>query len=156
MVMRCPVSRLSSTDFDEFGQVFDVAHCADRPLDAGRLRQGRSGSRPSLLGLRVDPKPLPLLIQRLERHRFSSQSFIPLDPGRYWVIVAPSDSAGLPEPHRMRAFVAEDTQIVTLNPGTWHFQATTLTATMRFAIVMWCEELGADTEFATIADVTIE
>jgi ureidoglycolate lyase len=75
----------------------------------------------------------------LERHPYTSQTFIPLsDGGRYLVIVAPSvypsqsypalptprgkdlPGPGLPDLARLEAFVAEGDQAVTYGAGTWH------------------------------------
>ncbi|KAK0733321.1 ureidoglycolate hydrolase [Lasiosphaeria miniovina] len=93
------------------------------------------------------PQLFPVSV--LERHPFTTQTFIPLttdDRKRYLVIVAPSlppaiadqalpvpvpgpaDAAasrrlpgrGLPDVRRLRAFIARTNQAVTYGPGTWH------------------------------------
>jgi ureidoglycolate lyase len=156
MVTRCRVRPLSAADFQEFGEVFAIGNCTNVPQGAADLVQVREGGKPNLLLLRVSPKPLPLVVNRLERHPYSSQSFIPLDGGRYLVIVAPSGAGGAPETNGLRAFIADHTQIVTLKPGTWHFEATTLADAMRFAVIMWCEHPNLDTEFAGISDIVID
>jgi ureidoglycolate lyase len=147
---------LSAGDFQEFGEVFAVGNCTSVPQGAADLVQVRGESKPNLLLLSVSPKPLPLIVTRLERHPYSSQSFIPLESGRYLVIVAPSACGGAPQTHGLRAFIADHTQIVTLKPGTWHFEATTLADHMRFAVIMWCETPTRDTEFAGISGIVIE
>ena len=105
--------------------------CAPRVLQQSSQAQDGSSSR-----------RFPVAI--LERHPFTSQTFIPLglsangpSPTRYLVIVAPSldraaggaDAASpearrvgqnLPDLARMRAFVATGAQGVTYGPGTWH------------------------------------
>src|ERR1700736_6601395 len=144
MLTRCGVRPLSAAAFREFGEVFAIGNCTTVPQGVADLVQVRGHSKPNLLLLRVSPKPLPLVVTRLERHPYSSQSFIPLDSGRYLVIVAPSAFDGVPETNELRAFVADHTQIVTLKPGTWHFEATTLADDMRFAVIMWREAPNLD------------
>ncbi|PFH56221.1 hypothetical protein XA68_16881 [Ophiocordyceps unilateralis] len=76
-----------------------------------------------------------IVIHALERHPFTTQTFIPIaSPAyEYLVVVAPNqpsnttpDTAnlprwhGLPDLHRLRAFVASHAQAVTYGAGTWH------------------------------------
>jgi ureidoglycolate lyase len=156
MTARYSIKRLSAAAFGRFGQVFETVNCTHSPQDAAQLAQGRGASEPRLLLLRVPPKPLPLVVRRLERHPHSSQVFIPLDTGRYVVIVAPSGPDGMPDTSGVCAFVALHTQIVTLNRGTWHFEATAFGADMRFGVLMWCESTKVDTQIVEIAEVVID
>jgi ureidoglycolate lyase len=89
------------------------------------------------------PGTFPVTI--LERHPFTTQTFIPLSSGSaktYLVIVAPSlpptsadiglpvpdpdatsaalPGRGLPDVRNLKAFVAKGGQAVTYGPGTWH------------------------------------
>jgi ureidoglycolate lyase len=155
MATRCSLEPLTPGAFGQFGQVFEAANCTEAPQDAAQLAHGRGGSEPRLLLLRVLPKPLPLVVRRLERHPYSSQSFIPLDGGSYLVIVASSRPDGMPDTSGVCAFVAARTQIVTLNPGTWHFEATAFGKDMRFAVIMWCESPKLDTQIVEIEEVAI-
>ena len=77
-------------------------------------------------------------IQLLERHCYTTQTFIPLglsadSPTRYLVVVAPTlphhpktefaddrDDGGPPDLDNLRAFWAHGGQAVTYAPGTWH------------------------------------
>ncbi len=88
-------------------------------------------------------------VEILERHPFTTQTFIPLglcpaeqEKARYLVIVAPSlppsfddenlpvpahsppavrlPGRGLPDLTKLRAFMAQGSQAVTYGPGTWH------------------------------------
>lgn len=89
---------------------------------------------------RNDPRqPGYFPVTILERHPFTTQTFIPLSPqARYLVIVAPSlpspsypalptptrtrdvPGPGLPDLERMEAFIATGDQAVTYGAGTWH------------------------------------
>ncbi|SPO01587.1 related to DAL3 - ureidoglycolate hydrolase [Cephalotrichum gorgonifer] len=96
--------------------------------DAGFLRDLNQSRKSSYFNVSI-----------LERHPFTTQTFIPITPeARYLVIVAPSlpspsypalptpsrgsdlPGPGLPDISRMEAFVATGGQAVTYGAGTWH------------------------------------
>ncbi|KAK0707598.1 ureidoglycolate hydrolase [Lasiosphaeris hirsuta] len=109
----------------------------------------RTLTPPSEAGSPSTPHPPPgslFSVAVLERHPYTTQTFIPLsaDPAsRYLVIVAPSlapadadevfsvpaaasahprplPGRGLPDVRRLRAFIASGRQAVTYGAGTWH------------------------------------
>lgn len=60
-----------------------------------------------------------LKVKMLERHRYSTQSFVPMGAGiKYLVVVTEGDDA--PDLNRLRGFVASDKQGVCYAPGMWH------------------------------------
>ena len=67
----------------------------------------------------------------LERHPYTTQTFVPLgldpkDPRTaYLVVVAPTD-ADMPDLSRVRAFLARGSQAVTYATGTWHAPMTVI------------------------------
>ena len=64
----------------------------------GALGNLRPAARPSLsLARREELSSLPLTATQMERHEFSSQSFVPLEAGRWLVIVAPHAAGGGPD-----------------------------------------------------------
>lgn len=100
-------------------------------------------SRPamSIFAVAETPTANPIAVRVLERHPFTTQTFTPLASSHtssYLVVVAPSlppsplddglpvphgaglPGGGLPDLHRLRAFVAESDQAVTYGAGTWH------------------------------------
>ena len=79
----------------------------------------------------------PLKSETLERHEFSSQSFVPVDVGRWLIVVAPHAAKGGPDMADARAFIANGQQGVTYKPDTWHHGLTTLDQPGRFAVFMW-------------------
>lgn len=70
----------------------------------------------------------PLGISMLERHSYSSQSFVPLaspsHPGRYLIVVALNGADDRPDLFTLRAFLAESSQAFVYRPGTWHLPMT--------------------------------
>ena len=70
------------------------------PADIGRnvypdaLLNKRPDARATLSASRALPKTLPLIGTVMERHRFSSQTFFPLDVARYVIVVARMERQG--------------------------------------------------------------
>jgi ureidoglycolate lyase len=86
----------------------------------------------------------------MERHEFSSQSFLALDVTRWLVIVAPKAASGGPDTTRARAFLAGPRQGVTYRVDTWHHPLTVLDRPARFAVLIWLERSATDEEFVTL------
>jgi ureidoglycolate lyase len=98
----------------------------------------------------------PLRVTALERHPYSAQSFIPLDPGQYLVIVCEADTDGRPALTSMRAFLAGAHQSVTFARNVWHHSSTVLHSKMEFAVALGMTGRGDDDVFLTLdAEVTI-
>ncbi len=118
---------LTPEEFAPYGDVLTS------PPDFGRIYydQGlatlRSAARPSLSVSHAKfLSTLPLEATVMERHEFSSQSFVPIDVSRWLVIVAPPG-------------------------GTWHHPLTLLDRPGRFAVFMWRDGTKTDEEFRTLA-----
>ena len=126
----------------DFGRVyFDQGLCSSRPTAWPSLSVAHARCLPSL----------PLEATVMERHEFSSQSFVPLDVSRWLVIVAPSGADSGPDPSRAVAFLAGPGQGVTYHAGTWHHPLTILDRPGRFAVFMWRDGTTTDEEFRTLA-----
>lgn len=150
--MRIVAEPLSAAAFAPFGDVLAPPAVRGRDyFDAG-LGNARAGARPSLSMSRVAPlAALPLKATMLERHEFSSQSFVPLDVARWLVIVAPSAPGGGPDAAKARAFIAGPGQGITYHVGTWHHGLTVLDRDARFAVFMWRDGTAGDEEFVPLA-----
>jgi ureidoglycolate lyase len=99
---------------------------------------------------------LPLRLTTLERHPFTAQSFIPLDAGRYLVIVCPAAPDGQPDLSKLRGFVAQSNQSVTYARNVWHHPSTVLDHSMEFAVAMGTTGRGDDDVFVDVdTDVTV-
>ena len=97
----------------------------------------------------------PLRAELLERHEFSSQSFVPIDVARWLIVVAPHAPRGGPDTSGVRAFIATGRQGVTYKPNTWHHGLTVLDKSGRFAVFMWRTGAGGDEEFVPVEPFTI-
>lgn len=143
---------LSAEAFAPYGDVLAPPAAPGRVYFEKGLKSGRAGAWPSLSVTHSLPlAKLPLQATMLERHEFSSQSFMPLDVSRWLVVVAPSGPDGGPDASGAVAFVAGPGQGVTYHMGTWHHGLTALDRPARFAVFMWRDGSSTDEEFRQLA-----
>ena len=142
---------LNAEAFRPFGQVLEGLAEPGRKyfneiLENARVKAGVDLSIATL----SPPGKLPMRAQTLERHPYSSQTFIPIRAGRYLVIVAPDKPDGNPDLDQVRCFLANDKQCVTYRRGLWHHGMTVLDETAEMAILMWCDGSSGDEEFLDV------
>jgi ureidoglycolate lyase len=150
------VRPLTAEAFAPYGEVLAAPEAPGRDYFERALASTRPGAWPSLSLSLKDPTPLPLTARRMERHAFSSQSFVPLGPARFLVLVAPHAPGGGPDMARALGFLAGPGQGVTYGADVWHHPSTVIGAPARFAIVMWRDGTAGDEEFADIDPVPLE
>ena len=137
--------------FAPYGEVLDVPEQPGRLYYERTLASHRAHAWPSLSLSCKDPHPGgPLRVRQMERHAFSSQSFVPLGPVRWLVLVAPHAAAGGPDMTRAAAFIAAPGQGVTYGADVWHHPLTVLDAPGRFAVMMWRDGTEGDEEFVDV------
>lgn len=148
---RIVAGALDAAAFAPFGALLAAPATPGRDyFDAG-LENARPEARPSVSIARAAPiAGLPLRSKVMERHAFSSQSFLPLDVARWLVVVAPDAGDGGPDMARARAFLAGPHQGVTLRMGVWHHPLTVLEREAQIAIVMWRTGGAGDEEFCDL------
>ena len=142
---------LNADSFSEFGEVIPRPPEGVRQYFNDRLENNRTDARIDLSLTTITPvETLPLHATVLERHPFSSQTFLPLQAARYFVIVAPDNDEGGPALTRVRAFVSGSEQGITYRCGVWHHAMTVLDETAVMAILMWCDGSSGDEELLAI------
>ena len=142
---------LTKEAFAPFGDVIDVPSEPGRTYYEDALGNLRPDARPSLsLSLKAETPDRPLKAELLERHEFSSQTFVPIDVARWLIVVAPHASAGGPDLARVKAFIATGRQGVTYKPNTWHHGLTVLDRPGHFAVFMWRDGGKGDEEFVPV------
>lgn len=147
------VEPLAADSFAPYGEVLTAPEGAGRNFFEGALSNLRPGAWPSVsLSRRLEVASLPLVPRQMERHAFSSQSFIPIETGRWLVVVAPHLARGGPDVTKLRAFVAGPDQGVTYGANVWHHPLTILDRPATFAVVMWRDGTMADEEFVDISE----
>lgn len=149
------VRELTEGAFAPFGEVLTVPSETGRFAADAALQSRRPAARTSLSFIQREPVAPPLLVRQMERHVFSSQSFIPLTPSRFLVLVAPHAVGGGPDMAAAAAFLATPGQGVTYGADTWHHPLAVLDAPARFAILMWLDGSADDEEFVDVAPFTL-
>lgn len=151
---------LEAAAFAPFGAVIEAGEAPGLPVNAGTARRLDQEARfghtthaalPRLAIYRCEPQAPPLVIPLVERHPFSSQTFVPMGPRRYLVVVLPALPGGAPDPAGARAFLASRRQGVTYLAGVWHSPMIALDEQSDFAMLIWEQGCGRDTEFADLA-----
>ena len=148
---------LTSAAFAPFGEVLEAPGQPGRAFFDASLGDGRTSARPSLSIARCLPVLAPMLqVTQLERHAFSSQSFMPMAGGRWLVIVCPHGADGEPDAAAARAFAARPDQGVTYRRDTWHHGLTVLDRPACHAIFMWRDGGAGDEEFRPVEPFRVE
>lgn len=147
---------LTAEAFAPYGEVLSAPAEAGRVYFENSLGNGRPVARPSLSMVhRQQFASLPFEASLMERHEFSSQSFLPLDIGRWLILVCPHAAGGGPDMGRAEAFIAGPDQGVTYRMNTWHHGLTVLDRPARLAVFMWRDGSSGDEEFVPVTPLTI-
>lgn len=150
------IEPLTAEGFAPFGEVLAVPDAPGRAVFERALLSTRPEARPSLSLSLKEPAGGPLAVQVMERHAFSSQSFVPLGPARFLALVAPHAADGTPDMARARAFLAGPGQGITYGADVWHHPLVVFDAPARFAVFMWRDGTVGDEEFVDVAPFTLE
>ena len=154
--MEIETQPLTAAAFALYGDVIDVPNEPGRTYYEDALGNLRPSARASLsLSFRLPTTETPLEAKLLERHEFSSQTFVPIDAARWLIVVAPHARDGGPDTGAIEAFIATGRQGVTYRANTWHHGLTTLDRPGRFAVFMWRDGTEGDEEFVPVAPFTI-
>jgi ureidoglycolate lyase len=144
---------ITADAFAPYGEVLEASKQPGRVYFKGALGNGRAHAAPSLSVTHAAPiAALPLTATLMERHEFSSQSFLPFDVERWLVIVADKAATGGPDTATARAFVVGPGQGITYRPDVWHHPLTVLDRPARFYVSMWEDGTATDTEFFTLPE----
>jgi ureidoglycolate lyase len=147
---------LTHEAFAPFGDVIDIPDTAGRTYYEDALGNLRPEAHASLsLACRAETAGRPLRAEMLERHEFSSQTFVPIDVARWLIMVAPHARTGGPDLAGLQAFIATGKQGVTYRPNTWHHGLTVLDRPGRFAVFMWRVGGKGDEEFVPVKPFTV-
>jgi ureidoglycolate lyase len=143
---------LTADAFAPFGDVVEAPPQSGRAYFGTSLGNLRPAAPPKLWMLTKQPSPfLPLRIETLERHAYSSQSFVPIEIGRWLVVVAPGDARGGPDVARARAFLPTPLQGVSYRPNIWHSGLHVFDRPARLTVFMWLDGTAADEEIVPVA-----
>ena len=93
---------------------------------------------------------MPIPLTTLERHPFSSQTFIPVDLSRYVITVCEGNGKGAPDLSKVRAFVASKYQGVSYSPGVWHGPMTVIDRDGEYVALRWLVNDSRDNELMSL------
>ena len=154
--MELVAEKLTPEAFAPFGDVIASPQEFGRKYFEDALGNAREKAWPSLSMVLRPPHPtVPLEAKLMERHEFSSQSFVPIDVGQWLIVVCPHAAGGGPDVSRAKAFVAGPEQGVTYRMNTWHHGLTVLDRPGRFAVFMWRDGTSGDEEFVPVSPFTV-
>ena len=142
---------LSAEAFAPYGDVVEAPAQPGRAYFESSIGNLRPGAEPKLWMLtKLPAAPLPLEFHSLERHEFSSQSFVPIEIGRWLVVVAPHAAQQGPAIDGVEAFLARPTQGVSYRPNVWHGALTVFDKPARLCVFMWLDSTAADEEIVAV------
>jgi len=144
---------LNREAFAPYGQVLaGTASGPERHAFAANMENLRAQAKANMTFMRVSLAAAPLRIESLERHRFSNQTFVPLNGTRHLIAVCPSMADGEPDILNMTVFSAEGSQAVNYNPDVWHAPRTAIAPPGEFIMFRWDDGSEVDTEKRPLAD----
>lgn len=152
------IEPLTVERFAPFGDVFAPPPEPGRLYANTALASERPGASPSLsLSTKGEAASVPLTVSRMERHAFSSQSFVPLQPTEMLVVVAPHGVDGRPLMSAARAFKTAGRTGLTFGKDVWHHPLTILSAPpASFAVFMWLDGGPTDEEFVDVTPTIVK
>jgi ureidoglycolate lyase len=157
MTMRLVAEQITTEGFAPFGDLLAAPSAPGRSYFDGALHNGRATAHPSLSIVHCLPvASLPLTVTKLERHQYSSQSFIPLGGGAKLLVVCPHIEGVGPDLSALRAFVTLPSEGITYRPNIWHHSLTILGQPGFQAVMMWKDGTNGDEEFVDVPPFTVE
>jgi ureidoglycolate lyase len=123
------IEPLDAAAYAPFGTVVEARAHGGAPANQGTARRFdhlgpvealRAHAPWNLCTFRCAPRDLTRFeVKLLERHPRSTQLFVPMNAGRFLVVVAQGTEAA-PDLGTVRAFLANGRQGITYYPGVWH------------------------------------
>ena len=150
MSVQLAIETLTKTAFAPYGDVLEREGATIRSINEGTtdrfhaLTAVEVGDGRAIVSIFAGRRrALPLEIKMLERHPLGSQSFFPLQPFDWLIVVADT----VDPPSSLRCFRASGAQGVTYAAGVWHHPLLILRPTQDFLVVdrdgpgIQCEEI---------------
>lgn len=136
-LLRVEAEPLTAAAFEPFGTVIEHTGEGRRHYITEAFRGQEAASQPCMWISRIVASTrMPLLIEWMERHPFSTQTFMPLGPTHFLIVVCLGGDNGLPDPSSFRAFVSRPGQGVTYRRNVWHYGLSVFDTPMDFIVAM--------------------
>ncbi len=143
---------ITAEAFAPFGQLLSLGHDQPRLELMKELHNGRDGAKPRLSVVEIAPAEFPLVATEMERHRFSSQAFIPCHCESYMVMVAKHGDDDLPDIATLRAFRVPAHQGINYHADTWHYPITACGQPARFVVLTFIDGTQTDEQFVALGE----
>jgi len=140
---------LTAHRFRPFGTVLESPRVSRQDFAAQPVSR-RASANVNLALLRVQPVHSPLVIRQLERHRYSTQTFFPLELDRYLVVVCRATSKEEPDLETLLAFECSAGQAVQYDTGTWHAAINGIGGEAVFAMLIYEDGTAGDCEIRDV------
>ncbi len=125
---------LSESLFAPYGRLVERPRGPERQALDALIERRDTEARLKVLLARREPVSLPLRAPRMERHRRSTQLFLPISGASYLVVAATGEQA--PDPSTLRAFVVPGDIGIAYAIDTWHLPMATLDDPATFVVLM--------------------
>ena len=96
-----------------------------------------------------------ITVDTIERHRFSSQSFFPLNVSRYLILVGMPTEQGCPDVSELKVLSVPGDVSITYKPGVWHMGISVLDGGNDFLMLVHEEGNAKDCDFASMEPFNI-
>lgn len=117
--------------------MLDASIAKPRTNFTADFQNPRADAKANLALIRAPFTDLPVVIETLERHPFSTQSFLPLGDTSYLAIVAKSGSDKGPDLDTLSAFLVPSGIGIAYRPDTWHVGMMALGGAGHFAMFIY-------------------
>lgn len=146
---------LSAAAFAPYGEVVDLLSDARREYVTRAFEHDAVAGAPSMwIGYPPAVANAPngtLRLKKLERHPHATQTFVPIEAGRYLVVVCAAAADGSPDLATLRALIGDEKHAITYGQNVWHHGLTVLDARTRFVTLMASYRTGDDDVFLELA-----
>lgn len=139
-----PFGSLLAVNLNQTGRSANQGSATRRDF-AAELVNTRPHAKLNQAVFRCQPRVMPFGIGLLERHPYSTQTFVPMSGNRYIVVVAPGGDEG-PDLSALQAFVCSGPQSVQYRLGVWHHPMIALDAASDFVMLAYEDGTKGDCE----------
>lgn len=147
------VEPVTAQSFAPFGQLLLPRSPKETRLDLfEELANLRENARPRMSLIAIDPTTLPFEAIEMERHVFSSQTFVPQECKGYLLLVAPHASDGQPDMASAKAFQVPGSIGINYHANTWHHPVTVLGRRARFVVLTFVDGTPNDEQFVSLSE----
>ena len=157
---------ISAEAFAPFGQLLTSRSGLETPVNENRavrvdtgaaLLHSTKATQPSLAIYRISASQWPVQVTMLERHRHSSQLFLPMSGQTFLIVVALSTSRDEPDLTTLTAFTGSNGQGILYAPAIWHHPLVSVDEPGEFGMLMWEMHSAEDCEVHRLAEpISIE